>query len=94
MRRSVESANAQTQGQIESRNDALVSLESEVARTYSQLRGAQSIKQITLAEIDAEEQILDLTREHRANDDVENEQLRSYRFDRAPLRVLTRTAGS
>ncbi|KMQ80910.1 Outer membrane component of tripartite multidrug resistance system [Candidatus Burkholderia pumila] len=63
VRRSVESANAQTQAQIESRNDALVSLESEVARTYSQLRGAQAIKQITLAEIDAEQQILDLTRE-------------------------------
>jgi len=63
VRRSVESANAQTQAEIESRNDALVSLESEVARTYAQLRGAQAIKQITLAEIDAEEQILDLTRE-------------------------------
>ncbi|MDR5761252.1 efflux transporter outer membrane subunit [Caballeronia sp. LZ035] len=63
VRRSVESADAQTQAQIESRNDALVSLESEVARTYAQLRGAQAIKQITLAEIDAEEQILDLTRE-------------------------------
>jgi outer membrane protein, multidrug efflux system len=63
VRRSVESANAQEQAQIESRNDALVSLESEVARTYAQLRGAQAIKQITLAEIDAEQQILDLTRE-------------------------------
>lgn len=63
VRRSVESADAQTLAQIESRNDALVSLESEVARTYAQLRGAQAIKQITLAEIDAEQQILDLTRE-------------------------------
>jgi NodT family efflux transporter outer membrane factor (OMF) lipoprotein len=59
----VESANAQAEAEMESRNDALVSLESEVARTYAQLRGAQSIKQITLAEIDAEQQILDLTRE-------------------------------
>jgi outer membrane protein TolC len=32
VRRSVESANAQTQAEIESRNDALVWLESEVAR--------------------------------------------------------------
>ncbi|WP_250468873.1 efflux transporter outer membrane subunit [Caballeronia sp. GAFFF2] len=63
VRRSVESANAQAEAEMESRNDALVSLESEVARTYAQLRGAQSIKQITLAEIDAEQQILDLTRE-------------------------------
>ncbi|WP_250456060.1 efflux transporter outer membrane subunit [Caballeronia sp. ATUFL_M2_KS44] len=63
VRRSVESANAQTQAQRESRNDALVSLESEVARAYAQLRGAQSIKRITLAEIEAEQQILALTQE-------------------------------
>jgi len=63
VRRSVESANAQTESEIESRNDALVSLEAEVAQTYSQLRGAQLLKQITLAEIDSEQQILDLTRE-------------------------------
>jgi len=63
VRRSVESANAQTQAEVESRNDALVSLEAEVAQTYSQLRGAQLLKQITLAEIDHEQQILDLTRE-------------------------------
>ncbi|WP_250474700.1 efflux transporter outer membrane subunit [Caballeronia sp. GAFFF1] len=63
VRRSVESADAETQAEIESRNDALVSLEAEVARTYAQLRGAQSIRQITLDEIDAEQQILDLTRE-------------------------------
>jgi len=63
VRRSVESADAQTTAAMESRNDALVSLEAEVARTYAQLRGAQAIRQITLAEIDAEQQILDLTRE-------------------------------
>jgi len=63
VRRSVESANAQTESAIENRNDALVSLEAEVAQTYSQLRGAQLLKRITLAEIDSEQQILDLTRE-------------------------------
>jgi multidrug efflux system outer membrane protein len=63
VRRSVESANAQTQSAIEDRNDALVSLEAEVAQTYSQLRGAQYLKQVTLAEIDAEQKILDLTKE-------------------------------
>jgi NodT family efflux transporter outer membrane factor (OMF) lipoprotein len=63
VRRSVESANAQTESAIENRNDALVSLEAEVAQTYSQLRGAQLLKQITLAEIDSEQRILDLTRE-------------------------------
>src|SRR5471030_3555695 len=63
VRRSVESANAQTESEMENRNDALVSLEAEVAQTYSKLRGAQLLKQITLAEIDSEQQILDLTRE-------------------------------
>lgn len=63
VRRSVESANAQTESAFENRNDALVSLEAEVAQTYSQLRGAQLLKQITLAEIDSEQRILDLTRE-------------------------------
>ncbi|MFT4433363.1 efflux transporter outer membrane subunit [Caballeronia sp. 15715] len=63
VRRSVESANAQTESAIENRNDALVSLEAEVAQTYSQLRGAQLLKQITLAEIGSEQRILDLTRE-------------------------------
>ncbi len=63
VRRSVESSKAQQQAQIESKNDSLVSLEAEVAQTYSQLRGAQLLKQITLAEIDSEQAILDLTRE-------------------------------
>jgi NodT family efflux transporter outer membrane factor (OMF) lipoprotein len=63
VRRSVESAQAQTQAAMESRNDALVSLEAEVAQTYSQLRGAQALKQITLTQIDSGQRILDLTRE-------------------------------
>jgi outer membrane protein TolC len=33
---------------IESRNDALVSLEAEVAETYMQLRAAQVLREITL----------------------------------------------
>lgn len=63
VRRSVESSKAQQSEQVESKNDSLVSLEAEVAQTYSQLRGAQLVKQVTLAEIDSEQQILDLTRE-------------------------------
>lgn len=42
VRRQVEAANAQQQAAIEQRNDALVSLEAEVARAWLQLRGAQS----------------------------------------------------
>jgi len=63
VRRSVESSNAQAQEQVESKNDSLVSLEAEVAQTYSQMRGAQLLKRVTLGEIDSEQKILDLTRE-------------------------------
>ncbi|WP_236851597.1 TolC family protein [Candidatus Sodalis pierantonius] len=55
VRRSVEMANAQTQASVESRNDALVSLEAEVARAYLQflqLRGAQSVSDTLMAQID------------------------------------------
>jgi multidrug efflux system outer membrane protein len=63
VRRSVESSKAQADEQVESRNDSLVSLEAEVAQTYSQMRGAQLLKQVTLSEIDSERKILDLTGE-------------------------------
>ena len=43
VRRNVEQARAQTQAQTEAANDALVSLESEVAQAYVQLRGAQAL---------------------------------------------------
>jgi len=48
VRRNVEGAEAQSAGQIESRNDLLVSLAAEVAQTYLQLRAAQMQRQITL----------------------------------------------
>ncbi len=66
VRRSVESADAQTQAAIEDRNDALVSLEAEVAQTYTQLRGAQALYAITQRLIDEEQQIVDLTRDQAA----------------------------
>ena len=59
--RSVEAARAQSEEQIESRNDMLVSLEAEVATTYLQLRAAQLLRSITLGLIDDEQQIFDLT---------------------------------
>ncbi|MGA7780753.1 MAG: efflux transporter outer membrane subunit [Paraburkholderia sp.] len=61
VRRSVESANAQTEAAIESRNDALVSLEAEVAQTYMQLRGAQALREITQSLVDQQRDILTLT---------------------------------
>ncbi len=44
VRRSVEQARAQAQVQAEAANDALVSLESEVAQAYVQLRAAQALR--------------------------------------------------
>lgn len=61
VRRSVESANAQVQGAEESRNDALVSLEAEVAQTYIQLRGAQALRAVTTSLIDEQTTIVTLT---------------------------------
>lgn len=76
-RRQVEAANAQTQSSIEQRNDALVSLEAEVARAYLQLRGAQSITASIQTQIDVAQQTLDLTQNRQQNGlspqlDVEN----------------------
>ena len=77
VRRQVEAANAQQQESIESRNDALVSLEAEVARAYLQLRGAQSITRTLLTQIDVAQQTLELTQSQQRNGlapqlDVEN----------------------
>jgi NodT family efflux transporter outer membrane factor (OMF) lipoprotein len=46
VRRSVEAAEAQSAGAMESRNDLLVSLAAEVAQTYFQLRAAQTLRGI------------------------------------------------
>ncbi|MCU5772969.1 efflux transporter outer membrane subunit [Erwiniaceae bacterium BAC15a-03b] len=77
VRRQVEMANAQQQESIESRNDALVSLQAEVARAYLQLRGAQSISQTLQTQIDVAQQTLELTESQQRNGlaaqmDVEN----------------------
>jgi NodT family efflux transporter outer membrane factor (OMF) lipoprotein len=54
VRRNVEGAEAQSAGQIDSRNDMLVSLAAEVAQTYFQLRAGQMQRQITLELIAAQ----------------------------------------
>lgn len=77
VRRQVEMADAQQQESIESRNDALVSLEAEVARTWLQLRGAQLISQTLETQIDVAQQMLELTQSQQQNGlapqmDVEN----------------------
>ena len=77
VRRQVEMADAQQQQSVENRNDALVSLEAEVARAYLQLRGAQAITQTLQTQIDVAQQTLELTQSQQKNGlapqtDVEN----------------------
>lgn len=67
VRRQVEAADAQQQQSIESRNDALVSLEAEVARTYLQLRGAQAAYQTLESQIEIAQQTLELTESQQRN---------------------------
>jgi outer membrane protein, multidrug efflux system len=63
VRRSVEQAQAETRQEIATHNDALVTLEAEVALTYVQLRGAQAHAATTRNLIRVEEDILALTRQ-------------------------------
>lgn len=77
VRRQVEAANAQQQAAIEQRNDALVSLEAEVARAWLQLRGAQSTIQTLQQQIEVAQQTTELTQSQQHNGlapltDVEN----------------------
>ncbi|UYU33096.1 efflux transporter outer membrane subunit [Siccibacter colletis] len=77
VRRQVEAADAQRQAAIEQRNDALVSLEAEVARAWLQLRGAQSIIATLSAQIASAQQTLELTQNRQQGGlspqlDVEN----------------------
>ncbi|WP_416412871.1 efflux transporter outer membrane subunit [Pantoea sp. App145] len=77
VRRQMEMANAQQQAAIEQRNDALVSLQAEVARAYLQLRGAQAVLQTLQQQIAIAQQTSQLTQSQQRNGmapltDVEN----------------------
>jgi len=77
VRRQMEAANAQQQAAIEQRNDALVSLEAEVARAYLQLRGSQAVLSTLQQQIDVAQQTWQLTQSQQQNglaplSDVEN----------------------
>lgn len=77
VRRQVEAANARQQQAIEQRNDALVSLEAEVARAWLQLRGAQGIIATLKTQIDTAQQTFELTENRQKSGlspqlDVEN----------------------
>ena len=62
VRRDIEAANADINAEIENRRNALVTLLAEVARNYTELRGAQ--QQITIAEanLKAQQETLDITK--------------------------------
>jgi len=61
VRRSVEAADAQSAEVLEARNDLLVSVAAEVAQDYFQLRANQVLKRMTLEEISAQRELVDLT---------------------------------
>jgi multidrug efflux system outer membrane protein len=61
-RRALEAATAEWEGTIEARNDAMVSLLAEVARTYVELRGGQYRLEIARRNLKLQEEALELTR--------------------------------
>lgn len=61
VRRSEEQARANTQGQAEALNDALVMLESQVVQAYVQLRGAQALTQSQQENVRTARSAFDLT---------------------------------
>jgi outer membrane protein, multidrug efflux system len=63
LRRSIEAANADVETQVEGARDVLVSLESDVADAYIDLRGAQLRKSIVEESLATERDVLELTQE-------------------------------
>ena len=61
-RRALEAATAESEGAIEARNDAMVSLLAEVARNYVELRGSQHRLEIAQRDLNLQEDALELTR--------------------------------
>lgn len=64
-RREHEAATADWEGAIESRNDAIVSLLAEVARTYVEMRGGQQRLDIARRNLKLQQEALDLMRARR-----------------------------
>ncbi len=80
VRRSVEQAKAQAEAQAEAVNDALVSLESEVAQAYVQLRSAQALRKSQQIDIVSAQDSLNLTVSRRTSGlstDLDVEQART-----------------
>jgi NodT family efflux transporter outer membrane factor (OMF) lipoprotein len=64
--RSVEAASAQSRASQEARNGALIALQAELVQTYAQLRSAQTLRALTVRQIEQEQQILELTKNLQA----------------------------
>jgi len=62
VRRNIETADADLAAEIENRRDVLVSLLAEVARNYVELRGSQRQATIARANLEAQQETLELTR--------------------------------
>ena len=65
VRRSVEAASAELVASQEFGHDVLLSLQSDVARAYIELRGAQLRHAIAQRSLDTDHELMDLTRERR-----------------------------
>nr|WP_244107527.1 efflux transporter outer membrane subunit [Burkholderia cenocepacia] len=87
VRRSVEAAGAQTSAAIASRDDALLSLEAEVAQTYLQLRGAQAQRALADDLQRAQRELLDLTREQAVHGLASDLDVRSAEARLAQIRA-------
>jgi len=61
-RRALEAATAESEGAIEARNDAMLSLLAEVARNYVELRSSQHRLEIARRDLKLQEEALELTR--------------------------------
>jgi outer membrane protein, multidrug efflux system len=66
VRRSVEAANADLRASVEDQRGVLVSLDSDVARAYIDLRGAQLRKSVAEASLATQRDLLDLTGQRQA----------------------------
>ena len=65
VRRSIEAADAETLSSIESGRDVLISLESDVALAYIDLRGTQLRRSIVADSLATQRDLLDITRQRR-----------------------------
>ena len=102
VRRSVEQARAQAEAQAEAANDALTSLESEVAQAYVQLRGAQALQASQEENIRSAQSSLSLTERRQreglstaidveqARTQVLNNQRQLPEYDKQRLQAINR----